>query len=199
MLSLLRCFSMRAEDLEQLGGLWASATRRAFLRAAASPRLRPLFQLPGPSEAAERLRRQRVCLERVQCPAPSGAEVAGSGRVLRCPGTRTVAVRYTFTEWRTFLDVPAELRPEPQSPGAPSGVSGSGSGGAEEEPELEAECFSFSLCLPPGLGPREGEDGHAQDATVHFAICYTCSQGEFWDNNSGANYTLCYENSMDPL
>uniref|UniRef100_A0A8C8XWI0 Protein phosphatase 1 regulatory subunit 3G n=1 Tax=Panthera leo TaxID=9689 RepID=A0A8C8XWI0_PANLE len=134
-LSRLRSFPMRAQDLEQLPGLL----------------------LPGPSAAAERLRRQRVCLERVQCSAPSGAEVTGSGRVLGCPGPRTVAVRYTFTEWRSFLDVPAELQPE----------------------------------------PPEGEDADEPGAAVHFAVCYRCAQGEYWDNNSGANYTLRYVRPSD--
>ncbi|XP_004847809.1 protein phosphatase 1 regulatory subunit 3G [Heterocephalus glaber] len=185
-LSRLHSFPMRAEDLEQLGGLWASGAVRAP-RPAPPPALRPLFQLPGPSAAAERLRRQRVCLEQVQCPAPTGAEVTGSGRVLRCPGPSAVLVRYTFTEWRTFLDVPAELQPEPPP-----------SGDAEGDPA--AERFRFSLCLPPGLQPREGEAGRVQDAAaVHFAVCYRCAQGEFWDNNAGANYTLRYVSSTDPL
>uniref|UniRef100_A0A8P0TP88 CBM21 domain-containing protein n=1 Tax=Canis lupus familiaris TaxID=9615 RepID=A0A8P0TP88_CANLF len=133
------------------------------------PRLRPLFQLPGPGAAAERLRRQRVCLERVQCSAAGGAEVTGSGRVLGCPGPRAVAVRYTFTEWRSFLDVPREPGPGP---------------GPEPEPEPGAERFHFSLSLPPGLQPEAG------DAAVHFAVRFRCAQGEYWDNNAGANYTL---------
>ncbi|XP_040316387.1 protein phosphatase 1 regulatory subunit 3G [Herpailurus yagouaroundi] len=195
-LSRLRSFPMRAQDLEQLPGLLAAAAATAAL-SAPPPRLRPLFELPGPSAAAERLRRQRVCLERVQCSASSGAEVTGSGRVLGCPGPRTVAVRYTFTEWRSFLDVPAELQPEPpaepQPPEAPSG----GPGGAEEEPG--AERFHFSLCLPPGLQPQEGEDADEPGAAVHFAVCYRCAQGEYWDNNSGANYTLRYVRPSDAL
>ncbi|XP_023567895.1 protein phosphatase 1 regulatory subunit 3G [Octodon degus] len=193
-LSRLYSFPMRAEDLEQLGELWAQSSVHAPLPAP-RPRLRPLFQLPEQSAAAERLRRQRVCLERVQCPAPAGAEVAGSGRVLRCPGPSAVLVRYTFTEWRTFLDVAAELQPE--QPSAAAGALGAGLGDAEEEPV--AERFSFSLCLPPGLLPREGEDGHASDVAIHFAVCYRCAQGEFWDNNAGANYTLRYVSSIDPL
>lgn len=193
-LSRLHSFPMRAEDLEQLGGLWASAAACAPLPAP-PPRLQPLFQLPGPSAAAERLRRQRVCLERVQCRAV-GAEVTGSGRVLRCPGPSAVAVRYTFTEWRTFLDMPAELQPEPV-PGAPSGASGPGSG--DEEEQLAAERFRFSLCLPPGLQPKEGENRQEPGVAVHFAVCYRCAQGEFWDNNAGANYTLRYVRSTDPL
>ncbi|KAF6110824.1 protein phosphatase 1 regulatory subunit 3G [Phyllostomus discolor] len=194
-LSRLRSFPMSAEDLQQLPGL---------LNAAAAPlsappaRLRPLFELPGPGAAAERLRRQRVCLERVHCSAPWGSEVTGSGRVLGCPGPRTVAVRYTFTEWRSFLDVPAELQPEPeetQLQEAPAGEPRPES--AEEEPR--AERFHFSLCLPPGLQPKEGEEMSAPDVAVHFAVCYRCSQGEYWDNNAGANYTLCYARPADAL
>ncbi|XP_047415703.1 protein phosphatase 1 regulatory subunit 3G [Sciurus carolinensis] len=181
-LSRLRSFPMRTEDLEQLGGLLA-VTRSPSSLPAPPPRLRPLFQLPGHSVAAERLRQQRVCLECVQCSAPSGTEVTGSGRVLGCSGPRAVTVRYTFTEWRTFLDVPAELQPTE----APSGASEPGSGDVEEP---GAERFHFSLYLPPGLQPKEGED-----VSVHFAVCYRCEQGEYWDNNAGANYTLRYVRS----
>lgn len=193
-LSRLRSFPMRAEDLEQLGGLLAAPL------SAQPSRLRPLFQLPGPSAAAERLQRQRVCLERVQCSTASGAEVKGSGRVLSCPGPRAVTVRYTFTEWRSFLDVPAELQPEPlepQPPEAQSGASEPGSGDAKKEPG--AECFHFSLCLPPGLQPEGEEQADARGVAVHFAVCYRCAQGEYWDNNGGANYTLRFARPADAL
>ncbi|KAJ8790594.1 hypothetical protein J1605_004567 [Eschrichtius robustus] len=193
-LSRLRSLPARAEDLEQLPGLLAAAAAAAAPLRAPPPRLRPLFELPGPSAAAERLRRQRVCLERVQCSAPWGAEVTGSGRVLGCPGPRVVAVRYTFTEWRSFLDVPAELRPEPGKPPPPEAPSGE-PGEAEEEPS--AERFHFALCLPPGLQPKEGEDADAPGAAVHFAVRYRCAQGEYWDNNAGANYTLRYVRPAD--
>ncbi|XP_069419013.1 protein phosphatase 1 regulatory subunit 3G [Ovis canadensis] len=194
-LSRLRSFPARAEDLEGLPGLLAAVVA-AGPRAPPPPRLQPLFELPGRSAAAARLRRQRVCLERVQCAAPGGAEVTGSGRVLGCPGPRTVVVRYTFTEWRSFLDVPAELRPEPGKPlppDAPSGEPGDG----EEEPD--AERFHFALSLPPGLLPTEGEDADAPGLAVHFAICYRCAQGEYWDNNAGANYTLRSGRPADAL
>ncbi|XP_070217163.1 protein phosphatase 1 regulatory subunit 3G [Bos mutus] len=184
-LSRLRSFPARAEDLEGLPSLLAAVVA-APRRAPPPPGLQPLFELPGPSAAAARLRRQRVCLERVQCAASGGAEVTGSGRVLGCPGPRTVAVRYTFTEWRSFLDVPAELRPEPEKPLPPDAPSGEA--GDAEEPD--AERFHFALSLPPGLLPKEGEDADAPGLAVHFAICYRCAQGEYWDNNAGANYTL---------
>lgn len=190
-LSRLRSFPMSAEDLQQLPGLLAAAGAPL---SAPPPRLRPVFELPGPSAAAERLRRQRVCLERVHCSAPGGAQVTGSGRVLGCPGPRTVAVRYTFTEWRSFLDVPAELQPEPVEPQRAEAPSG----GAEKE-EPGTERFHFSLCLPPGLQPEEGEKMDAPDLAVHFAVCYRCAQGEYWDNNAGNNYTLRYVRAADAL
>ncbi|XP_052012211.1 protein phosphatase 1 regulatory subunit 3G [Apodemus sylvaticus] len=197
-LSRLHSFPLRSEDLQQLGGLLAVAKMPAPLLVPRA-RLRPLFQLPGLRAAEERLRRQRVCLERVQCSLPPRAEVTGSGRVVSCPGPRAVAVRYTFTEWRTFLDVPAELHPESLEPLAPvrSGNSRSGAEGSEEEPSTERFCFS--LCLPPGLQPKEGEDFDSCGVAIHFAVSYRCEQGEYWDNNEGANYTLRYECSTDPL
>ncbi|XP_006163606.1 protein phosphatase 1 regulatory subunit 3G, partial [Tupaia chinensis] len=136
----------------------------------------------------------------VRCSASPGADVSGSGRVLGCPGPRTVAVRYTFTEWRSFLDVQAELQPDAlgsQPPDAPSGGSGSEHEDAEEVPG--AERFHFSLCLPPGLQPQDDEDADAPGVAVHFAICYRCAQGEYWDNNAGANYTLRYVRPEDAL
>lgn len=194
--SRLRSFPMSAEDLQQLPGLMAAAAAAPL--SAQSPGLRPLFELPGPSAAAERLQQQRVCLERVHCSAPWGAEVTGSGRVLDCPGPRAVAVRYTFTEWRSFMDVPAELHPEPVESQGPEALSGEpGPAGAEEEPGVQR--FHFSLCLPPGLQPKEGENTDAPNVAVHFAICYRCAQGEYWDNNAGANYTLRYMRPADAL
>lgn len=197
-LSRLRSFPLSAEDLKQVGGFLATAKVPASLWVPRA-QLRPLFQLPGLSAVEERLRRQRVCLESVQCSQPPGAEVTGSGRVISCPGPRAVVVRYTFTEWRTFLDVPAELHPESpeQPPPVPSGLSGPGAEDSEEEPVTERFCFS--LGLPPGLQPKEGEDADACDVAIHFAICYRCEQGEYWDNNEGANYTLRYVCSSDPL
>lgn len=197
-LSRLRSFPMRAEDLQELESLLAAAKVSAPLWVP-PVRLRPLFQLPGPSAASERLRRQRVCLEHVRCSQPPGAQVSGSGRVLSCPGSREVVVRYTFTEWRTFLDVPAELHPEPPElwPSVRSEDSGPQSGHAVEQPGTER--FSFLLCLPQGLQPKEGEDAEEWDIAIHFAVCYRCGQGEYWDNNNGVNYTLRSSRSTDAL
>ncbi|XP_005066323.1 protein phosphatase 1 regulatory subunit 3G [Mesocricetus auratus] len=197
-LSRLRSFPMSAEDLKQVGGLLAVAKVPAPLLAPRA-QLRPLFQLPGLSAAEERLRRQRVCLECVQCSQSPSAEVTGSGRVISCQGPRTVAVRYTFTEWRTFLDVPAELHPESLEKLPPVRLGHSGPGPGDCEEELVKERFCFSLYLPPGLQPKEGEGTDTGDVAIHFAVCYRCEQGEYWDNNEGANYTLRYVCSTDSL
>ncbi|XP_004387609.1 protein phosphatase 1 regulatory subunit 3G [Trichechus manatus latirostris] len=206
-LARLRSFPMCPKDLQQLESLLAAAAAAAIKTASppsapAPPRLRPLFQLPDPQAVVERLWRQRVCLERVDCSAPGGAEVRGSGRVLCGPGPRAVTVRYTFTEWRSFLDVPAELQPEPEEPQPPEASSRvsrpePGPGDGEEEPGTQR--FHFSLCLPPGLTPEDAEDADALGSAVHFAVRYCCAQGEYWDNNSGVNYTLRLARPADAL
>ncbi|NXW18785.1 PP13G phosphatase, partial [Circaetus pectoralis] len=129
------------------------------------PALRLVPDFPdGGEPGAERLRRQRVCLERLGRP-PAPADVRGTVRVLGCPGPKEVTVRYTFNEWLSFVDVPAApLPPAPAAAGDPP-----------------AERFGFALCVPPSL--REG-------SALHFAIRYRSPQGEYWDNNGGRNYTL---------
>uniref|UniRef100_A0A8C3PM86 Protein phosphatase 1 regulatory subunit 3G n=1 Tax=Calidris pygmaea TaxID=425635 RepID=A0A8C3PM86_9CHAR len=133
------------------------------------PALRLLPDFPdGGEPSAERLRRQRVCLERLGRP-PAPNDVRGTVRVLGCPGPKEVTVRYTFNEWLSFLDVPAApLPPVPAPVPAPAG-------------DPPAERYGFSLCVPPSL--REG-------SALHFAIRYRSPQGEYWDNNGGRNYTL---------
>ncbi|XP_069665132.1 protein phosphatase 1 regulatory subunit 3G [Haliaeetus albicilla] len=130
------------------------------------PALRLVPDFPdGGEPGAERLRRQRVCLERLGRP-PAPADVRGTVRVLGCPGPKEVTVRYTFNEWLSFVDVPAAPLPPP-----PAAASG----------DPPAERFGFALCVPPSL--REG-------SALHFAIRYRSPQGEYWDNNGGRNYTL---------
>ncbi|NXT19499.1 PP13G phosphatase, partial [Syrrhaptes paradoxus] len=129
------------------------------------PALRLVPDFPdGGEPSAERLRRQRVCLERLARP-PAPTDVRGTVQVLGCPGPKEVTVRYTFNEWLSFLDVPAiPLPPAPVAAGDPP-----------------AQRYSFALPVPPSL--REG-------SALHFAVRYRSALGEFWDNNGGRNYTL---------
>ncbi|XP_047928049.2 protein phosphatase 1 regulatory subunit 3G [Anser cygnoides] len=118
----------------------------------------------GGAPSAERLRRQRVCLERLCRPA-SAAGVRGTVQVLPCGGPVEVTVRYTFNEWLSFMDAPAEPLPAAATP-------------AVEPP---AERYGFTLCVPPSSG---------EGSALHFAVRYRSQQGEYWDNNEGRNYTL---------
>lgn len=184
-LSRLQSFPMRQRDFEDftaaLAELGGCASSSSFPRPPPQVPLRLTPRLDGADEqvSGERLRRDRVCLEEVVGTALAGAptDVRGVVRVLSCPGSKEVTVRYTFNEWLSFLDVPALPLPDGDPSDGPAPV----------------ERYQFSLCLPPGL-----PDGTA----VHFAICYRSQQGEHWDNNGGTNYTLrdcSTEKSATPL
>ncbi|XP_026532437.1 protein phosphatase 1 regulatory subunit 3G [Notechis scutatus] len=188
-LSRLQSFPMRQRDFEdftaalaELGGCASSSS--SFPRPPPQVPLRLAPPLDGADQengAEERLRRGRVCLEEVTGTALAGAptDVRGVVRVRSCPGSKEVTVRYTFNEWLSFLDSVALLLPDGGDP--------------PDDASAPVERYQFSLCLPPGL-----PDGTA----VHFAICYRSQQGEHWDNNGGANYTLrdcSSEKSATPL
>lgn len=175
-LSRLQSFPMRQKDFEEfsaalagLGGCAAPPFPPAPRPLPAAVPLVPLFEVAA---GEQRLQRDRVCLQEASGTALAGSptDVRGVVAVLSCPGPKEVTVRYTFNDWLSFLDTPAVPLPPPleQEPAA-SGPSSS------------VERYQFSLCLPPGL--QEG-------TAVHFAICYRSQQGECWDNNGGANYTL---------
>ncbi|XP_029138950.1 protein phosphatase 1 regulatory subunit 3G [Protobothrops mucrosquamatus] len=175
-LSRLQSFPMRQRDFEdftaalaELGGCAASSSPSFPRPPPPQVPLRLAPPLDGADEqvSGERLRRDRVCLEEVAGTALAGAptDVRGVVRVLSCPGSKEVTVRYTFNEWLSFLDVPALPLPDGDPSDGPAPV----------------ERYRFALCLPPGL-----PDGTA----VHFAICYRSQHGEHWDNNGGTNYTL---------
>lgn len=174
-LSRLQSFPLRHKDLQhlsaalaELGGLAAlPSSAPASASAPAPPRglpqavpLVPLFQA---ASGTERLQRDRVCLEEASGTALAGSptDVSGVVAVLGCPGPKEVTVRYTFNDWLSFLDSPAAA--------------------LDQQPSGPVERYRFTLCLPPGL--QEG-------TAVHFAICFRSQQGERWDNNGGANYTL---------
>nr|XP_038029730.1 protein phosphatase 1 regulatory subunit 3G [Anas platyrhynchos] len=127
----------------------------------------------GGAPSAERLRRQRVCLERL-CPPASAAGVRGTVQVLPSGGPAEVTVRYTFNEWLSFMDAPAEPLP-------PAATTTGTTGTTNPAVEAPAERYGFTLCVPPS--PGEG-------SALHFAVRYRSQQGEYWDNNQGRNYTL---------
>jgi len=119
----------------------------------------------GSSGFEARVRELRVCLEKVTI---TQFDVRGQIRVhpaTSCPQNREVGVRYTFNDWLSHVD--AQALPE----------------GPDPHTSWAGERFSFTMYTPPYLDPN---------SSVHFAVYLKCSEGDFWDNNGGQNYTLKY-------
>lgn len=120
-----------------------------------------------PVEAAdfgERLGRQLVCLEHVTC---SDLGVSGAVRVRNVAFEKQVAVRYTFSGWRSTHEVQARWR-------GPAGAQGS------------EDVFAFGFPVPPFLLELGSQ--------VHFALRYRVAGAEYWDNNGGRDYSLTCRN-----
>ncbi|XP_008524822.2 protein phosphatase 1 regulatory subunit 3D [Equus przewalskii] len=122
---------------------------------------------PPPIEAAdfgERVGRQLVCLERVTC---SDLGISGTVRVRNVAFEKQVAVRYTFSSWRSAHEAVARWR-------GPAGDEGT------------EDVFSFGFPVPPFL--------LALGSRVHFALRYRVAGAEYWDNNNGRDYSLTCRN-----
>lgn len=120
-----------------------------------------------PIEAAdfgERLGRQLVCLERVTC---SDLGISGTVRVRNVAFEKQVAVRYTFSDWRSTHEAVARWR-------GPAGSEGT------------EDVFAFGFPVPPFL--------LARGSHVHFAVRYRVAGAEYWDNNDGRDYSLTCRN-----
>jgi len=120
----------------------------------------PLFLQPSTGLGFEdRLRRDKVCLVSVTCHEDDWS-VRGVVRVLNMDFYKSVCVRYTLDEWRTWSDTVATY------------VPGSCDGFADR--------FQFTIyCGTLSAGQR-----------LHFAVAFRCQGQEFWDNNRGANYSV---------
>lgn len=105
----------------------------------------------------ERIRTHKVCLENV---VVSGLSIYGVVRVLNICFEKTVLVRYTTDDWRTFYEVPSTYVPDSND-----GFS---------------DRFRFTL-HQPGLSPGQ---------RLVIAVRYIAAISEFWDNNYGHNYIL---------
>lgn len=117
---------------------------------------------PEPRDTEQRLQRLRVCLEGVHI---TQFDVRGHIRALGGGGQREVGVRYTFNDWLSHVDAQALPVQAPEDANAPG------------------ERFGFTVYTPPVMDPS---------SAVHFAVYLKSSEGDFWDNNEGQNYTLRY-------
>lgn len=120
-----------------------------------------------PIEAAdfsERLARQLVCLERVTC---SDLGISGTVRVRNVAFEKQVAVRYTFSSWRSTHEAVAKWRGPASSEGT-------------------EDVFAFGFPVPPYV--------LALGSCVYFALRYRVAGAEYWDNNDGRDYRLTCRN-----
>ncbi|XP_036041656.1 protein phosphatase 1 regulatory subunit 3D [Onychomys torridus] len=118
---------------------------------------------PPPIEApgfGDRLARQLVCLERVTC---SDLGISGTVRVCNVAFEKQVAVRYTFSGWRSEHEAVARWR-------GPAGTEGT------------EDIFAFGFPVPPFLLELGSH--------VLFALRYRVAGAEYWDNNDGRDYSL---------
>ncbi|MEJ1279204.1 protein phosphatase 1 regulatory subunit 3D isoform X2 [Cricetulus griseus] len=121
------------------------------------PDFPPPIEVPG---FGERLARQLVCLERVTC---SDLGISGTVRVRNVAFEKQVAVRYTFSGWRSAHEAVARWR---------------GSAGTEGTEDV----FAFGFPVPPFLLELGSQ--------VLFALRYCVAGAEYWDNNDGRDYGL---------
>ncbi|XP_054995935.1 protein phosphatase 1 regulatory subunit 3D [Sorex araneus] len=135
----------------------AAPAAPAFTLRCLVPDFAPPVDAPG---FGERVRRQRVCLERVTC---SDLGVRGSVRVCNVAFEKQVAVRYTLSGWRRAHEAAARWR-------GPAGAAGA------------EDVFAFAFPVPPFV--------LARGARVHFALRYRVAGAEYWDNNDGRDYSL---------
>ncbi|KAL2103768.1 hypothetical protein ACEWY4_000636 [Coilia grayii] len=131
------------------------------------PLMKPVFtEQPGDQPGfVERVRCQRVCLERLLC---FEVGIVGIVQVLNLAFEKDVSVRYSFTAWKSCSETQGFW------------VSHKHPGDEAQTPDFDT--FHFHLPVPPFL--------LQPGALLEFAVCYKVLGTEFWDNNEGQNYRL---------
>ncbi|XP_065570777.1 glycogen-binding subunit 76A-like [Artemia franciscana] len=127
------------------------------------------FATPGAlPDFIDKVKNRNVCLETAVI--EKSFLIKGIIRVLNKGYYKSVVVRYTTNEWKTFRDNVAEYVPN-----SCDGLT---------------DKFEFSIPVPQmKAGDR-----------ILFAICYRVSGQEFWDNNCNFNYSFtCVSSYLYPV
>ncbi|CRK89901.1 CLUMA_CG003633, isoform B [Clunio marinus] len=141
------------EDLE-VGG---NAT--VDLRPPVEKVLIPMFQQPGCLPGfIDRVRDKQVCLESAAVTDPVSLTITGCVRVRNLDFHKSVYVRYTFDNWRSYADLSATY--------------------VENSCDGFSDKFSFVLF---GLALQLGQ-------RVEMAVRFHAKGEQYWDNNYGTNY-----------
>lgn len=124
--------------------------------------LHPEFQELSGDELMRSVDAGKVEVERLSFHPDEPLVFSGIIRVLNISFHKSVYVRATMDGWGTYFDYPADY------------VEGSYNGSSDQ--------FSFKLSFaPPYL---------FNGARIDFVVRYETSDGEFWANNSGKNYSV---------
>lgn len=119
----------------------------------------PMFQQPRAiSNVADLLHERQVCLESASVAEGAAITVCGSVRVRNLDFHKSVHVRYTLDDWKTYTDLQASYVP--------------------------ASCDGFSDKFRFLLYASSIKIGQK----LQFAVRFQCKGRQYWDNNSGANY-----------
>lgn len=121
--------------------------------------LLPLFQQPGgETNFMDRIRNNQVCLENTVVKDSIALCVCGTVRVINLDFNKSVHVRYSIDQWKSFADLQATY------------VDNSCDGFSDK--------FSFTLYVHTlTVGQR-----------LEFAVRFQCKGCQYWDNNDGVNY-----------
>lgn len=123
--------------------------------------LLPLFQQPGQRmEFLEKVQQQKICLETAVVTDKSVLAITGFVRVMNISYHKSVFVRYTLNNWKTFSDLQATYVPH-----SCDGFS---------------DKFSFVLY---GHTLKNGDK-------LEFALRLECCENQYWDSNGGFNYVF---------
>ncbi|CAG9793938.1 unnamed protein product [Diatraea saccharalis] len=127
------------------------------------PRLGALTLVPLfqlPVDVTEKLERLNVCLESARVCDGVHVTICGSVRVRNLDFHKTVHIRYSMNRWKTYTDLQTTY------------VQGSCDGYSDR--------FQFVLYAPSITSGQR----------LELAVRFQCKGQQFWDNNSGANYSF---------
>ncbi|KNZ60114.1 hypothetical protein VP01_1609g8 [Puccinia sorghi] len=115
-----------------------------------------------------------VCLQSLEL-APDGKNLKGLVMVENLSFEKRVAVRFTFDRWQTVSEVTADYLRSSQTPTN------------TEKLILSVDLFAFTIKLQDVLARIE-------ERQMEIAVRYRAAGGEYWDNNSNANYHVRFKN-----
>lgn len=141
------------------------------IRPLLAPIFSPLFSQPrGSPDFFNKLRDLKVSLENAYM--SDLTTVKGIVKVVNLDYHKSIYVHYTLDDWSTTSDTSASY------------MSGSSDGFSDKF------VFNIDINSIKGLVGRK----------IQFCICFTCSNNQYWDNNSGKNYIFqCFGGSSSAV